>query len=590
MSTQKVDVLGFLDKQEIEYVKAKGSQKEVIVIPCPFCGDEKERFYINKETGLYQCKKCNEKGNFFKFKKAYGIIEGVATVNELTGGNFKPLNNSEADGYHAALLQNGDAQDYLATRGFNKDTIERFRLGLKEDGEGSWIAIPHYHDGKLWNIKFRRFAGGDKTFRRINGQPTMLFNIDNISYEKASLCIVESETDCMAAVQMGVTNVIGLTAGADTFKPEWLKVTSQFKHIYVLLNSDEAGQKGARKLAEKIGLSKCLNIIPPTNDVNDFLKDTTRTAEDFKALFGKAQKFDVQNVSCAADIVSKLDEWFSGENNEIRGLSTGFEQVDAITHGLKQQDLVIISGDSGIGKTTFVNNIINHQIQLNIPVFGLYLEGQIPYYFSRMLGAEYGLEYDKLNADPEQYEMIKKHAATLPLYFYSGAQGGLTIEYIKEFIPAVVKLYDIKVLMIDNLQKMIRGADSLVHQRTSEAVSVLKDLAVDLNITVLLISHVRKRDPNQKVITMHDMKSSSTIYQDADQVWILQPIKQQYYLTIEKNRMGEGGVNIPFEFRKNLGLFVEEGAPVRHDEVGNVPKVKKVVNTSDDLQEEYQVI
>ena len=592
MSTQKVDVQGFLESQELDFLPAKGASKELIVVPCPFCGNDKEKFYINKENGLFNCKGCSEKGNFFKFKKAYGVIEGIATASELIGNKYQPLNNDEADAFHAALLTNPAALDYLASRGFNGETIERFKLGYKKDSEGGWIAIPHYQEEKLWNFKFRRFEGGEKTFRRINGQPTMLFNIDNISYEKNSLCIVESETDCMAAVQMGVTNVVGLTAGADTFKPEWLAITSQFKTIYVLLNSDDAGQKGARKLAEKIGLQKCLNIIPPTNDVNDFLKDPTRTAEDFKTLFGKGAKFDVQNVSTAADIVSKLDEWFSGTSNELKGLDTGFEQLDNITNGLKQQDLVIVSGDSGIGKTTFVNNIVNHQIQLNRPVMGLYLEGQIPYYFTRMLGAEYGLLYNELNKDPEKYEEIKKHAATLPLFYYSGPQGGITIEYLKEFIPAVVALYDIKVLMIDNLQKMIRGADQMYHQRISEAVSVLKDLAVDLNITVILISHVRKRDANQTVITMHDMKSSSTIYQDADQVWILQPIKGQYYLTIEKNRMGEGGVNIPFEFKKDYGSFHEEGTVVASEEVGRVPRMKRkeVVVEEKILQNEDNVV
>ena len=84
-----------------------------------------------------------------------------------------------------------------------------------------------------------------------------------------------------------------------------------------------------------------------------------RTHEEFRALFGKGSKFEVQNVSCAADIVSKLDEWYSGSSNELQGLDTGFEQLDKITNGLKQQDLVIVSGDSGIGKTTLAESIAN---------------------------------------------------------------------------------------------------------------------------------------------------------------------------------------------------------------------------------------
>jgi len=446
-------------------------------------------------------------------------------------------------------------------------------LGYMSDSQGEWIAIPYIQDGKLWNFKYRRFAGGDKQFKRMQGCATILFNIDNLDYSKNGILAVEGEMDAMAAWQMGVTNVIGMTAGAGTFKPEWVKVFSQFKTTYLCLDSDEKGQMGAKKIADKIGLKKTKNILLPVKDSNEYLMNQAYTPQQYLALVGSAKQFETTHVGTIADIVHKLDNWFDGVDNGIQGLATGFPQIDALTKGLKAGDLVILSGDSGIGKTTLANNIINNLVQLDNPVFYFSLEGQLEYYIARMIGAELGLAYTQLRDNAEDWINIKKHVASLPLFYYNGPQGGLSLEQVKELIPTVVNLYDIKCLVIDNLQKMMRGSDTQYYQRLAETVSVLKDIAVDCKIPIVLIAHITKMNEDKQVITMHDVKGSSTIYQDSDMFLILQKIKQKMFLSIDKNRMGQGGVHVEMLVNKDIGKFEEAGsAPVNTEDVGKAPR------------------
>jgi twinkle protein len=242
-------------------------------------------------------------------------------------------------------------------------------------------------------------------------------------------------------------------------------------------------------------------------------------------------------------------------------------------HGFQKEDLIVFTGDSGVGKTTFVNNMVIDNLYRGTPILGFYLEGQFNYYLSRMLGAHHDKLITDLAQSPE-WNDIKGRAAELPLYLYSGSQGGLTIERMVEVVTACVQLYDIRVIMIDNLQRFVRG-DQHYTRKVSDAVSALKDLATDLNITVVLIAHVRKGDRNQKVLTMQDLKDSSTIYQDADKVLILQKVKEEMYLTIEKNRMGEGDVNIAFNFDAEIGKFTEKNnAAVKSGDLGKTPRVK----------------
>lgn len=565
--------LEFLESQEIDYIKVSSDSEEVIINPCPFCGTDKNKCYVNVVKGLYDCKRCQERGNLFQLKKAYGVVEGVQSIREKEGKNYKPLDDELADGPHTELWNQPHALKYLYDRGFNDDTIKHFKLGYKKNHEGEWIEIPHYEDFDLWNIKSRRFAGGDKTFRRVNGQPTVLFGADDIDYSKNAICLVESETDLMAARQMGVMNSVGFTAGADTFKPEWLEVFSQFEHIYILLNSDEAGQKGARKVAEKIGLGKCKNLVLPTNDVNDFLIDPDYTPNDFKLLFSKAAKFDVRDISDIRHAVEGLEDWYKGNDGAMKGISTGYETLDNFTHGFQKEDLIIFTGDAGVGKTTFVNNMVMSNIYTRTPVLGFYLEGQFNYYLSRMIAAHEEVLFNDIINGPK-WEEVKNKIIDLPLYLYTGAHTDLTVDKMKEVITACVQLYDVRVIMIDNLQRFIRGENNYT-RRVSDAVEMLKDLATDLDISIVLIAHVTKGTKDRKVLSMHDLKDSSTIFQSADKVFILQKIKDEMFLTIEKNRMGEDDVHVAFTFDADVGKFYEKNnTATKTADMDKVPIVK----------------
>lgn len=567
-------VTDFFDKHDISYKQIPGG--ECVLNPCPVCGTDKGKFYVNATKGLYDCKICGTKGNFFKLKSLFGVVDEISSVKGLVGEEFKPLEMSRIDTYEQALWSNPAALEYIRSRGLSDETIKHFRLGYVKEGDGDWIAIPHMQQGKLWNFKFRRFAGGEKTFKRITGQPTVLYNMDGVNLQKKTICIVESETDCMAAWQMGITNVVGFTGGAKTFKPEWLQIFTHFSTVYIILNNDEVGQQGARKVAEKIGLAKCKNVILPVKDVNDYMQNPAYTSDTLKSLIVGGTQFNVESIMTMPDIVSKLDEWFDGNGGGVVGLDTGFPQLDALTGGQKAQDLIILSGDSGIGKTTYCLNQINHHLQYGRPVLAFFLEGQVPYYLTRMMSIETRVPYLNLRDNKDVWTDIKKDFSDLPLYVFNGSAGGLTPETIKEIISTAVNLYDVKYVMIDNLQKAVRGADTMYFQRVGDMVSALKDIAVEYNIPVVLISHITKTDPNKKLITKHDAKASSTIYQDADQFLIVQKIKEEYNLSIDKNRMGEDGIHIKMLFNKELGLFVEtDDAPVKTEDVKTgVPMTK----------------
>ncbi len=562
----------FLLKSGWEYKEVSNRQYNIKV--CPLCSDERWKFYMSYD-GLWDCKICAESGNLYQLKGKLGGIDEITSASKLFEDK-RELDTAILEEYVKNLENDKGAYEYLTkTRGFSKETIEKFKLGV----DGDWIVIPHFQDGKLWNLKMRNYK--QKEFKRVTGQPSVLFNIDNVDKKKKALVIVESETDCIAATQLGIINVVGLSTGAGTFLPEWIPLTRPFKEIYICLNADTAGQKGAYNIAEKLGLEKCRNVILPVKDVNDYLLE--HNSEEFYKLLRNSKKFNIKNITDIAEYIKELDEWIDNKES-LNGLELPFPTVNRILSGLKEEDLTILSGDTGVGKTTLSLNILRHFLSKGHRCLVFFLEGKIKYYILRMMSMEtkvktYSILEDK-NAIPN-WEEVKLRFSDYPLYFYSGVQSDLDSHKLSELLLAAVKLYDIDFVFIDNLQKYVRGGQEQIVQETSRAVSSLKDLAVDLKIPILLITHIRKPLDKTRRVTMHDAKSSSTIYQDADIYLTLWNDKgkddkeDDMVLSIDKNRMGEGGVDIDMMFEKEIAIYRE-----RAGDAERVPKKEKKTKES----------
>ena len=184
----------------IEYVQAKGwefkkQSGEVIVRACPFCGDQKHHFYVHPEDGRYFCHKCQEKGNLWTLKKHMGDIQ-EAIRPAFKRPKHKRPDQSQAEKYHGALLEDTEALGYLKGRGIKLESIERFKVGLDQYNGTKWLTIPHFQGKDLVNIKFRSLPPTEKTFKRVSGCQSVLFNVDALNSCKR-VYLTEGELDAI---------------------------------------------------------------------------------------------------------------------------------------------------------------------------------------------------------------------------------------------------------------------------------------------------------------------------------------------------------------------------------------------------------
>lgn len=261
---------------------------------CPFHSDKVTSFSANKKTGLWKCfGKCQEGGNVFQFHAKMHKAEGMTVHKakkdiEIQLGNYKILPLDIIDKHHKLLRSNKQFVDFLVKeRGLSPDIIKKFKLGCDSDR----IYIPIIDiDGYLVNVrKYKPHAKDQKVISYKAGYGGQrIFPETNLTHK--DIFIVEGEFDCILANQLGYNAITG-TGGADSVKI-FNGSLDQFKNknIVICYDIDEAGQKGAQKLAAlliqvaKVKLLKLPITEPKNGDLTDCVVKYAYTKEKLDAL------------------------------------------------------------------------------------------------------------------------------------------------------------------------------------------------------------------------------------------------------------------------------------------------------------------
>lgn len=196
------------------------------------------------------------------------------------------------------------------------------------------------------------------------------------------------------------------------------------------------------------------------------------------------------------------------KGNEDR-FSTGFERLDEVMNGgFKEGDLVVLSGVSGEGKTTMGQTFTYHLCKKAVPT--LWFSYEVSPEFLDKQFTEMGLNSFYLAYTPKKNTTGK-------------------LKWIKDKIKEGWTKYATKVVFIDHLD-FVLGTD--VKDSDTQAIAFkkiateLKALAVELNVVIVSIAHLRKVPPGKEP-DMQDIGYSAGIFQLADYVFIVQREKEK---------------------------------------------------------------
>ncbi len=265
----------------------------------------------------------------------------------------------------------------------------------------------------------------------------------------------------------------------------------------------------------------------------DDVESTLDTAE--RTLFDVSQHHTTQEFLSLKDALStafdRIDDLHKNRG-QLRGVPTGFPDVDSILSGLQNSDLIILAARPSVGKTSLALDIARAAAtQHNVGVGIFSLEMSSDQLVDRMIAAEGDVDLWKLrtgnlsDADGDNdFERINDAMGRLndaPIYIDDASSANIMT--LRTMARRLQAQYDLGLIIIDYLQLMEGRRTENRVQEISEISRGLKTLAKELNIPIIALSQLSRavESRTDQRPKLSDLRESGSIEQDADVVLFL---------------------------------------------------------------------
>jgi len=265
----------------------------------------------------------------------------------------------------------------------------------------------------------------------------------------------------------------------------------------------------------------------------------------------------------------------------MRGVPSGFPQLDNMLAGFQKSDLIILAARPSIGKTALALDIARltaTKHKTPVAIFSLEMSSQ--QLVDRMLAAQSGVNSWKLRtgkiSSDDDFERLQTGMATLseaPIYIDD--KPGSTVLSMRSVARRLKMEKDIGLVIIDYLQLITpghsHGSDNLVQQVTEISRS-LKGMARELDVPVIALSQLsRAVEQRGGRPRLSDLRDSGSIEQDADVVMFIHREDMMKNrsdneertniaeILIEKHRNGPvGKIDLRFDDEKTTFVSIEK--------------------------------
>jgi replicative DNA helicase len=286
------------------------------------------------------------------------------------------------------------------------------------------------------------------------------------------------------------------------------------------------------------------NLIATATDI---VKKCYETEGDVEELLDLAETsiFDIAEkrvkesytpISATVKMVVDKIEKLSENKHHVTGVATGFPDLDELTSGFQNSDLVVLASRPSMGKTALALRIaeqVAFDDKLGVAIFSL--ETSAEQLVQRMLCSRAKIDGQKARKGfirKKQWEDIIRAAGELseaPIYVSD--LPSLSVLQVRAISRRLKSAHDIRLVVVDYLQ-LLRGFGRKYENRQQEISDMsrsLKALARELNVPVLVLSQLNREVENRpnKRPQLSDLRESGAIEQDADVVLLL--VRPEYY-------------------------------------------------------------
>ena len=455
-------------------------------LPCPLCGGSDPVSVDEKGHGY--CFSCNTHIKNYK--------EGESPTDVT---DFKTYQRNSMNSLEGNFVE-------LTDRNISLNTAKKY--GVKAVVNSSNVPIKHMYPYYIANeIAGTKIRSNTKEFSW-EGSPkgTGLFGQQLFQDGGKFVTIVEGECDAMAAYELlgskwPVVSLKNGAAGAVKDVKENLEFLEKFDSVVISFDNDKAGKDAARRVARVLrpGKAKILTLPDDFKDANDVLKQ------------GKHQTY--VNSWWAAKIytptgVINVSENKSKFHNRVKKESIPYpwDGLNKKLYGLRQGELVLLTGGTGLGKSSVTREIEHWLIKStkdNVGVIALEED------YTRTVDGILSIEANaRLYIDQEREKFSEEQLDTYFDNVYGGKNkdrvwihahfGSNDIEEIFSKLRYMIVGCNCKWIVVDHLHMLVSALAEGDERRTIDNIMTrFRSLVEETGAGLILVCHLRRVDGNK---------------------------------------------------------------------------------------------
>ena len=487
--------------------------------PCPLCNSS-DAVGINKD-GSAKCFSCGE------FMPNY---EQACNGKTMTTTTEPKQPDSVSEGNFIALTD----------RKISQATAKKYSVKAVQDLKGQVIKhfYPYYNGHELSATKCRNSLTKD-FFVQGSYNETGLFGQQLFKSGKY-VTITEGECDAMAAYELlgskwAVVSIKRGAQGAVRDIKESLEFFDDFENVIVAFDNDKAGKEAAVKVARlfKPGKARILTLPNGFKDPNDMLKSNRH--KDFVESWWASKVYTPSGV---INVTEQREKFHNREKKQ--SVPYPYEGLNKKLYGLRQGELVTLTGGTGLGKSSVTREIehwLVKQTQDNVGIIALEED------WRRTIDGILSIEANaRLYIDQEREKFSKEELDKMFDMLYDGENknrvwvhshfGTNDIDDIFTKLRFMIIGCDCKWVVVDHLHMLVSAVHEGDERRAIDSIMTrLRSLVEETGAGIILVSHLRRVDGNKGhengiEVSLSHLRGSNSIGQLSDCVIALERNQQ----------------------------------------------------------------
>ncbi len=465
------------------------------------------------------CPNCTSSDAFSIYSDGHGWCFACeyrqAGIEDVTTHSTQRKGNVHYDGEFSRIT----------SRRITEETCRKFNVRCDTGANGPVIRFPYYSKaGKLVAYKERDKS---KTFKW-NGrnEDKRLFG-QQLFGGGRTLVISEGELDCLAIWQarpkwpvMSVPNgAAGAYKALAAVLPELLK----FEEVVLLFDGDDAGKEAAEACAglfphDQLFVANLGQYKDPCEALQ------ANDAEAIRQAIYNKTKYSPKTIVDGRNLFDLVSQPLQGKDAEWP-----WKGLNDVTGGLRLRELVTLTAGTGSGKSTASGEVLQHLVDQNQKVGGIFLEEGIKRSALRLMTVKANKPLHLNNEIPEDElrTAFNLSVGSGNVYLRDGF-GSVSPDSILADIRYMVKAYDVRWIILDHLSILLSGNESdnerILIDRT---MTKLRSFVEETGIGMIVISHLRRHQGDKgaedgNAISLGHLRGSHSISQLSDFVIAIQ--------------------------------------------------------------------